>query len=403
MENYQLSQHDSLIPGEQFSRINAPIEEARTLPAQAYYSQEFHDAEREKIFSRHWVSVLFDFDVAEPGQTLPFELCGMPLLAVRGLDEKLRVFHNVVPYDGCLAALEPAQGLERIETPYHGWVYDLEGKLLETPYWDGTPQGNPEPVAKFDTDLIEVHCETFLHTVFINLSREPESFQDHVAPITSQFSDYDFGEISVAVDTSGRPIVPRAVTHCNWKIFFDIDGPNVLHEHFVHSDYRKSPLHPRVNEDGEKTYKEIIDGFLIGIGFNYSDFVETYGAVDASEPHLGRDGDLPDQAAFVDLYPAMSFSIAPNFIEIGINLPDGVDKTIDRRMYLLPEAAVTDENAAKHEEIYGFFGKVATEDNRISEAVQKAAHSPVYGERFFSPFWDTMRHQFHKWVAADLT
>ncbi len=225
MEKNQLSQHDSQIPGEPLSRINAPIEEARTLPTQTYYSQEFHDAEREKIFSRHWVSVLFDFDVAEPGQALPFELCGMPLLAVRGLDEKLRVFHNIVPYDGCLAVLEPAQGLERIETPYHGWVYDLEGRLLQTPYWDGTPEGNPEPVAGFDTDLIEVHCETFLHTVCINLSREPESFQDHVAPITSQFSDYDFGQIAVAVDTSGRPIVPRTVTHCNWKIFFDGAAP----------------------------------------------------------------------------------------------------------------------------------------------------------------------------------
>ena len=400
-ENH-LSRDNRLISPEQLSRINAPIETARTLPAETFYGKEFYDAERKNIFSKHWVSVLFDFDVAEPGQALPFELCGMPLLAVRGLDERLRVFHNVVPYDGCLALLEPAHGLERIETPFHGWVYDLEGKLLATPYWDGTPEGNLQSVAQFDTDLVAVHCETFLHTVFVNLSREPGPFQDHVAPITRQFSDYDFDQVTVATDTSGRPIVPRAVTNCNWKIFFDIDGPNVLHEHFVHGDYRKSPLHPRVSGNGKKTYREIIDGFLIGVGFNYGDFIETYGELDPSEPHLGRDGKLPDQAAYVDLYPAMSFSIAPNHIEIGINLPDGADRTVDRRMYLLPAAAVTDENAATRERVYGFFSKVAAEDNRISEAVQKAACSPVCGERFFSPFWDRMRHQFHKWVAADL-
>lgn len=397
-----LSRNNRLISPEQLSRINAPIETARTLPAETFYGKEFYDAERKNIFSRHWVSVLFDFDVAEPGQALPFELCGMPLLAVRGLDGRLRVFHNVVPYDGCLAVLKPAHGLERIETPFHGWVYDLEGKLLATPYWDGTPEGNLQSLARFDTDLVEVHCATFLHTVFVSLSREPPSFQDHVAPIARQFSDYDFDQVAVATDTSGRPIVPRAVTNCNWKIFFDIDGPNVLHEHFVHSDYRESPLHPRVSGNGKKTYREIIDGYLIGVGFNYGDFVETYGELDPSQPHLGRDGKLPDQAAYVDLYPAMSFSIAPNYIEIGINLPDGADKTVDRRMYLLPAAAVTDENAAKREEVYGFFSKVAAEDNRISEAVQKAACSPVCSERFFSPFWDRMRHQFHKWVAADL-
>ena len=389
--------------GEQLARIEAPIEEAGTLPAKTYTSEDFYDAEREKIFSKHWVSVLFDFDVADPGQALPFDLCDMPMLAVRGLDGKLRVFHNVVPYDGCLAVIEPATDLEKIETPFHGWVYDLEGKLISIPYWDGTRDGSLQSVAQFDTDLVEVHCETFLHTVFINLSSEPVSFHDHVAPVTRQFSDYDYDQIAIAIDTSGQPIVPRAVTNCNWKIFLDIDGPNVLHENFVHKDYRNSPLHPRVSKSGEKTYREIIDGYLIGVGFDYSDFVETYGAVNSSEPHLGGDGKLPNQAGFVVLYPATSLSVAPNYMEIAINLPDGVGKTVDRRMYLLPKAAVTAENAAKHEKIFGFHGDVAPEDNRISEAQQKAAFSPVYNERFFSPFWDKMRHQLHRWVAADVT
>ena len=89
----------------------------------------------------------------------------------------------------------------------------------------------------------------------------------------------------------------------------------------------------------------------------------------SSEPHLGGDGKLPNQAGFVVLYPATSLSVAPNYMEIAINLPDGVGKTVDRRMYLLPKAAVTAENAAKHEKIFGFHGDVAPEDNRISEAL----------------------------------
>jgi choline monooxygenase len=397
-----MSREGKVLSDEQLGRINAPIDRARTLPAESYYSPAFYEAERERIFSRHWVCVLFDFDVAEPGQALPFELCGMPMVAVRGLDGQLRVFHNVVPYDGCLAVIQPASGLREIVTPYHGWVYDLEGKLRSSPFWNGTPRRDQRPAGLPATDLVEVHCRTFLHTVFINLSREPAPFEEYVAPIARQFSDYDLSDVAVVRDRSGQPIVPRAVTNCNWKIFFDIDGPNVLHESFVHRAYRESSAHPRVTPEGRRTYREIIDGYLIGLGFNYSDFTETYGAVDPAEPHLGANGRLPDQAAYVDLYPAMSFSIAPTYIEIGINLPDGAEKTVDRRLYLLPSAAVTPANAAKHEKVYGFHGEVAPEDNRISEAVQKAARSPVCRERFFSPFWDGMRHQFHRWVAADL-
>lgn len=397
-----MSRADRVLSDEQIERINAPIERASTLPAESYCSPVFFEAERERIFSRHWVCVLFDFDVAEVGQALPFELCGMPLLAVRDLDGRLRVFHNVVPYDGCLAIMEPTFGLTEIVTPFHGWVYGLDGRLQAAPFWDGTPRRDQQPAAVPATDLVEVHCATYLHTVFVNLSPQPEPFEDYIAPIARQFSQYDLGDVAVVLDRTGQPIVPRAVTHCNWKIFFDIDGPNVLHENFVHRAYRESAAHPRVTAAGEKTYHEIVDGYLIGLGFNYSDFTETYGAVDPAEPHLGANGQLPDQAAFVDLYPAMSFSIAPGYIEIAINLPDGAERTVDRRMYLLPASAVTPENAAKHERVYGFHGEVAPEDNRISEAVQKAARSPVYTQRFFSPFWDGMRHQFHRWVAADL-
>lgn len=397
-----MSHARAVLSAEQLSGIRAPIERASTLPADAYYCDEFYEAERQAVFSRHWVAALFDFDVAGPGDALPFELCGMPLLAVRDNNGKLRVFHNIVPYDGCLAMLEPAQGLTQIETPYHGWQYDLQGKLTAIPFWDGTEFPDLEAVGNRETGLVEVHCETYLHTVFINLSRTPASFQEYVAPVARQFTDYDLREVVVATDTSGVPIVPSSVTRANWKIFFDIDGPNVLHEHFVHSDYRNSSLHPRVDRNRKKTYQEVIDGYFIGPKFRHRDFAETYGAVDPLEPHLGRGGRLPEQAGFLDLYPSMSFSISPGHIEIGINLPMGPDKTVDRRMYLIPPAAATDDKAAEREKIFGFFGTVAPEDNRISEAVQRAAHSPVCKERFFSPFWDRMRHRFHQWVAEDL-
>jgi choline monooxygenase len=397
-----MSQSRAVLSAEQLANIRAPIERASTLPAESYYEDAFYEAERDTVFSRNWVAVLFDFDVASPGDALPFELCGVPLLGVRDAEGTLRVFHNVVPYDGCLAVIEPAHGLKHIETPYHGWLYDLRGTLLATPYWDGSAESDLEALHGHETDLVEVHCETYLHTVFVNLSQTPESFQDYVAPIARQFCEYDLDQIAVATDTSGVPIIPSTVTNANWKIFFDIDGPNVLHEHFVHSDYKNSSLHPRVDKDRNKTYEEIIDGYFIGPRFRHSDFVETYGAVDPAEPHLGRDGRLPDQAGFLDLYPTMSFSIGPGFIEIGINLPLAPDRTVDRRMYLIPLDAATEDKAARREEIYGFFGAVAPEDNRISESVQKAAHSPVYKTRFFSPFWDLMRHQFHQWVAEDL-
>ena len=51
-----MSDYDNLLSQQQLDAINAPIEEARTTPAEAFYSKAFYRAEREKIYSRHWIS-----------------------------------------------------------------------------------------------------------------------------------------------------------------------------------------------------------------------------------------------------------------------------------------------------------------------------------------------------------
>ena len=41
-------------------------------------------------------------------------------------------------------------------------------------FWDGTRAGNLDSVADLDTDLVPVHCDIYLHTVFVNLSDKPQ-------------------------------------------------------------------------------------------------------------------------------------------------------------------------------------------------------------------------------------
>ena len=99
-----------LMDAESCERVLQPIETAMTPLACAYRSAEWFELERERIFRRHWMGVLFACQVPNPGDVLPFEFLDMPLLAVRGDDGKLRVFHNICPYDGCLVATRPIEG-----------------------------------------------------------------------------------------------------------------------------------------------------------------------------------------------------------------------------------------------------------------------------------------------------
>ena len=104
-----------LIDQKAINAVMAPIDSAMSLPANAYTTQQWLGLEIERIFARRWMGVCFECELSEPGDVRAFELFGMPLVAVRGDDRVLRVFHNICPYDGCLVVREDDRGLNEIE------------------------------------------------------------------------------------------------------------------------------------------------------------------------------------------------------------------------------------------------------------------------------------------------
>ena len=48
------------------------------------------------------------------------------------------------------------------------------------------------------------------------------------------------------------------------------------------------------------------------------------------------------------------------------------------------------------------FSGAALEDRRICEAVQRARKSPVYDQKFYAPFWDSMHHRLNQIILDDL-
>jgi len=387
---------------EQSASIRLPIESALTLPSQAFVDDDFYQLEIEKIYKKHWVAGLFETEISVPGDLKPFEICEIPLLAVRGQDSKVRVFHNICPYDGCLAVIDPARGCQEIVTPYHGWIYDLEGKLIKTPYWDGSHEGNLDALAGKQVDLVPVNCEVFLDTLFVNLSDKPEPFEDFVAPVFRALEEYDLVNSKAGLDKNGRPLVSSAEVKTNWKTFFENACVNVLHENFVHAVYAASPEVPRIKGDGNPSFESITDEKFMALGYNRLDFLKTYPPMEV--PHLGKDPEKePESQVFGTLYPNFYLSASSHFIEIAYVLPNGPSEVSSKALYhYRGDVAVSPEVLGLREMAADFFKEAFLEDARIAEAVQKARKSHVYSQKFYAPFWDTMHHYFTNMILDDL-
>src|SRR5262245_12971580 len=117
---------------ETYQATRRPLELASTLIPDCYREIDFHDIERERVFAAGWVCVGYTAQVRQPGDVLPAQVAGQPLLIVRDKAGQLRAFYNVCRHRGSLL-VDAAGNQSVIRCPYHAWGYALDGRLLGAP------------------------------------------------------------------------------------------------------------------------------------------------------------------------------------------------------------------------------------------------------------------------------
>jgi phenylpropionate dioxygenase-like ring-hydroxylating dioxygenase large terminal subunit len=188
-----------------------PLARARTLPAQAYTSEEFFEWENRQLLRGGWQCLAHVSQLPQPGDFLNFDLLGEPLIVVRGKDSAIRVLSRVCPhrsmdimpegfgYDGHGPAEAkpdaPACGHTRIFLcPYHAWTFELDGQLKACP-----EMHLAEGFARDEFFLKPFRSETWQGFVFVNLDGQAPPFAEHLGEISSDLSNYRLGEMQLAV------------------------------------------------------------------------------------------------------------------------------------------------------------------------------------------------------------
>ena len=95
----------------------------------AYSCRERAALEHEKLFRERPIFMGLSTRLAKPGDYLTENIVGMPVLLTRGTDGILRAFANVCRHRGAPVA-DGCGNARAFTCPYHGWTYDLAGKLL---------------------------------------------------------------------------------------------------------------------------------------------------------------------------------------------------------------------------------------------------------------------------------
>ncbi|MEM7222961.1 MAG: aromatic ring-hydroxylating dioxygenase subunit alpha [Pseudomonadota bacterium] len=381
----------------------APIEEASPFPAIAYTSQDYFDLEVERVFASNWVAIGMAPSLANPGDAHPLWVFGFPLLMVRDEAGTLRVFHNLCAHDGCPVVTTRRTGLERLEAPYHGWLYDLQGRLIAAPFWDGFADADLAGLRAKDVDLKEIRSAVWQGIVFINLSGAAPGLEDFLAPMIEHFSDCDFSGLTMAFDSEDGDGLHRFPAKANWKLLWENYAPDVYHENFVHAMYRASDHVPRVDGRGGKTFEEVNDRGFMGLAFETAAVSHTYPAVELPKIRRLSDGQPLTRSSIMNMYPNLGFLVFPDRVRVSILIPNGPADCEWLLASFYADGAAEDPNLkAERERSLSGSAMARVEDDRICEAVQKARRSPVAAKRFYSPFWEGMLYSFNRQVLDDL-
>ena len=178
-----------------------------TLPNDWYTSRELFDLEQRTLFREIWHCVGRVEQVAEPGQYFVTEVADEQVVVVRGRDGELRALSNV-----CLHRAGPvAVGCGKrnaFQCPYHGWTFELDGRVRKTQGMDGTEDFEPERMR-----LPRFQVGTWGPTVWVAL--EPAvPLDEWLGDVTPRLANYGIDEMRFA---GGR----RWTIGCNWKMYVD--------------------------------------------------------------------------------------------------------------------------------------------------------------------------------------
>ena len=349
--------------------VHADLARARTLPSRLYTDPAELDLERERVFARTWQLIGREEQVSETGAYFTATIADEPLLVVRGSDGVLRALSNV-----CRHRAGPvASGHGRCRAfrcGYHGWSYALDGRLLNTPEFEGVEDFDREanPLPSFAVD-------TWLGLVFANLDPSPSPLRGDLQPIP---------EALAARDLAGMRLAHRKTWEvgCNWKVYVD----NYL------EGYHIPIVHPGLMQE-----------------IDYARYrTETFEA--ASEQHspirAERGGPMrkqrpDDEARFFWIYPNLMLNVYPDNFSTNLIVPLTHDRTLTVFEWYFREPE-TEATRDKVRQTVAFSDQIQLEDIAICEAVQKGLKSRTYDRGRYSVKRENGVHHFHRLLGAAL-
>ena len=183
----------------------APLSRASHAPGYLYESADVFQREKDTIFLKDWLCVARVEEVAAPGDYLTLRIMDEPIIVARAGDGALNAFANVCRHRGVEVAAG-AGNSEAFSCPYHGWLYDLTGKLIGAPYMKEAEGFDPA-----DCRLTPLRLAVWAGWIFVTFDAGAAAFEDFIAGYDAELAFLEQARCRLAV----KVVIEY---QANWKL-----------------------------------------------------------------------------------------------------------------------------------------------------------------------------------------
>jgi choline monooxygenase len=383
---------------ETYRLTRLPVQLAHTLNPEAYRSSEYYRLEQERVFGRSWVCVGYTSQVKEPGDSFVSMAGTQSLLFLRDQKKQLRGFYNVCRHRGS-QLVEKDGKLNIIRCPYHAWGYNLEGKLLGTPYFKGLDVPETEQrffdtsetreFSKEDYGLLQVKVDTWGCFVFANLDPAARPLSEWLGDLPERYQRYPLNEL----ECMGRK---KFEINANWKL---------IAENFM--EYYHLPwVHPELTTVSGVTEHHRQQGPGMYTGMDTSPLTQNpESALSAELPTMpGLNEREAKSAYWIFLFPNIALFLMPNHLFTLLLRPNGIGHTVESADLLIHPSVYKDPLAPeKLKGIYEYWDMVNRQDILAVERVHRGLQTQAYpGGRMCFHFEEPI-HRFQNMVIDLMT
>jgi choline monooxygenase len=350
-----------------------PLAQARTIPSDWYFDAEIYAAECRSVFGGSWLAAGRTDQVREAGSFFTIEIAGEPVVVVRDEAGVLRAFANVCRHKAAQVINQAEGKCTKLRCRYHGWTYDLTGRLRGTPEFDGVADFRRE-----DHGLPALAVDTWGPLVFVYFPPlpAPAALADYLAPLPARTADLGIENLRFV----------RRVEYelgCNWKVFVD---------NYQDGGYHVNTVHPALS--GALDYAH----YRTENSGNTSVQISPIKPSDDPTVAAVRAG---ANAYYWWIFPNLMVNIYQGVMDTNLVLPLGPDRC--RVLFDYYFADTTGPAAAQFiEQSIAVAHQVQLEDMEVCAEVQRGLKSRTYSTGRFSVKRESGGYHFHQLLARRL-